>query len=72
MIIKIIRKNKIVETELVYFHEALPVDIPRSMGQLILAVISDLHLYCIQTKWKTSLTTSKTHRLRPMYGGISD
>ena len=37
VIIKYIRKNKIVETVLVYFHDALPVDIPRSTGQLILA-----------------------------------
>ena len=58
MIIKIIRKNKIAETELVYFHDTLPVDIPRSIGQLILAVISDLHLYCNQTKLKMTLMSS--------------
>ena len=72
MIIKIIRKNKIVEMELVFLHATLAVAIPRSIGQLILAVISDLYLFCNQTKWKTSLTPSKTHRLRLMYGSISD
>ena len=45
VIIKIIRKNKIVETELVYFDDTPPVDMPQSIGQLILAVISNLHLY---------------------------
>ena len=72
MIIKLSEseQTKIVETEVVYFHYALPVDIPHSIAQLILAAISDLHLYCNQTKWKTTSTLSKTQR--PMYGGISD
>ena len=55
MIIKIIRKNIIEETELVSFHDTVPVDIPPSIGQLILAVISNLHLYCNQTKWKVGV-----------------
>ena len=55
MIIKIIRKNKIIKTELVLFHDTLPLDIPRSIGQLIFVLFSNLHLYCNQTKWKADV-----------------
>ena len=47
-------------------------DIPRSISQLISAVISDLHLYCNQTKWKANVWRHFRLKKRKLGSSIVD